>query len=303
MNRTTFLIVFGILSFLLIGLHLPERAARAEQTPAKIGDQNPAIRIETSMWSWRARGRVSFALEPVIRRKLTDAGLQVVPAGEGTEALRLIVDYREERGRQVSLDIYGTEVTCRLSLEHPQRGRLLSLTMTESPGYGTLSTLPYVDVIQRLETNPYFFFLAEIVRGSISGMDAAGSLVQGLAERAAQDAGRVSSSDPEAATTLPSFEPQYQTRAMERAVEELARLNDTRARPLLVRLLSHSDWRLRLRAVLALDSLETGDVRGAGEVGGEVMVALQEVARHDRHADVREAARRMLARTESVGRP
>jgi hypothetical protein len=300
MNRTTFLIVLSTLSFLIIEPWLSQQGARAEQKAAQGNDQEPAIRIQTSTWTWRARGRVSFALEPVIRRKLTDAGLQVVQDGEGTDALRLIVDYREERGRQVTLDIYGTEVTCRLSLEHPQRGRLLSLTITESPGYETLSTLPYVDVIQRLETNPYFFFLGEIIRGSNRGMDAASSLVQGLAEHAARDAGLANSPDSEAASTLPSFEPQYRTRAMERAVEELARLNEARARPLLVQLLSHPDWRVRLRAVLALDSLR--DAGGVGDLG-EAMVALREVAQHDGHADVREAARRMLSRSEPTRHP
>src|SRR5438046_566670 len=153
---------------LLVAL-LPQAAVAAEDSPGlrEPENQRPTIRVETKSSSWRARRRVSFALDAAIRLRLAEAGLQTASSSESGPTL--LVDYREERGQQVTLDIYGTEVTCRMTLMHPQRGELLSLTIQESPGYGSLSTLPYVDVIHRLETNPYFYFLGEVIQGALVG--------------------------------------------------------------------------------------------------------------------------------------
>jgi hypothetical protein len=248
------------------------------------------IRIETTTATWRARQRVSFPLKAAVRQRLIAAGLQVNMGGETAseqhdEAV-LTVDYREERGQQVTLDIYGTEVTAQIVLEHPQRGRLLALSIKESPSYGPLSTLPYIDVIQQFETNPSIYFLGDLVRGALEGQEPAAALLAAVTRHADLDAARPTRSQayPEASESLPSFEPQYEQRAISRAIQDLTRLKQQGAAKLFTKLLTHPDWHIRLQAVLALE--------GMGAV--ESPSVLAELARHDPESEVREAARQTL---------
>jgi hypothetical protein len=237
-------------------------------------------------------------VKAAIRVRLIAAGLRVDMGSESQDRRDdavLTVDYREERGQQVTLDIYGTEVTSQFILEHPERGRLLALTIRESPHYGRLSTLPYVDVIQQFETNPYFYFLGDIVLGAMVGQEAASSLVAAVARYADSHASRPSGTDqyPEAAETLPSFEPQYELQALARAIEEVARLKQRGSAPILTKLLTHPDWRVRLHAVRGIETL--------GAV--ESTPILSEIARHDSDGDVRQAAQHALAQLERTDAP
>jgi hypothetical protein len=201
--------VFGLscVSVLLVsGLFcvLTPRAA-ASVDGVTTGSRPSAIRVETKASSWRNRGRVSFALEPSVRMKLARAGIAMAPPEGRAEAV-LSVDYREERAEQVTLDIYGTELHCELRLEQADGAELFALMIKETPAYGDLSTLPYVDVVQRLETNPYFYFLGELVTGALTPQDPTTSLVR-VATRYAESAKTLQPSDgpyPAASETLPS---------------------------------------------------------------------------------------------------
>jgi hypothetical protein len=189
-----------------------EHAGLQSATPAIIG-------LKTTTSTWRARGRVSFPLAAAIRNRLAAAGLHTAPVSESEIApaappVMLQVIYREERGKQVTLDIYGTEVTCDLVLT--QLGELLHLTITETPTYGSLSTLPYVDVIHRLETNPYFYFLGDLVQGALQGRTPAASLLIAVARQVELPAPAVTDALPESVDALPTFGPHYQLEALGR---------------------------------------------------------------------------------------
>jgi hypothetical protein len=273
---------------------LPTLTVLASDDAPLASDETVTIGLETTASTWRARGRVSFPVAAAIRTRLAHAGVQVAPPADPeaqtvpvSPGLTLKVDYREARGQQVSLDIYGTEVTCTIVLMHAEDGTLLHLTITEAPSYGSLSTLPYVDVIHRLETHPYFYFLGYLVQGAIGGRTPAASLLTAVMRQVEGSPPAGTDPSPDALDVLPTFGPHYELEALGRAIEELARLKEPGTVPVITTLLVHPDWRIRIRAVLALETLGVKD-----------SPALMEVAQRDRDHEVRQAAQRVLSRSQ-----
>jgi hypothetical protein len=285
-----------LLSFLFsIGLTTTALPAVAEETfrqPSTAGmDQKFVIYLNVQTSTWRLHGRISFGIIPSLRMKLASAGFVVTQAPEDPHDLTLTVEYREERGEQISLNLFGTEIICVLLLDHPQQGRLLSTMIHESPAYAALVTAPYVEVVEKFQTNPYFYFLGDLIRGRIdAGLDMTGGLIHALARQIDRQrdtrAGTPLDTLESPAETFPDLDLHYAALAQENAVEELGRLKDGRALELLKGLMFHPDSRTRLRAVLAL-----------GEFNAPSLVpAMARAVRADSDAGVRNAAKAVLTR-------
>ena len=88
------------------------------------------------------------------------------------------------------------------------------------------------------------------------------------------------------AETFPDLDLHFSDLAQENTVEELGRLKDVRALDVLEQLLSHSDRRTRLRAVLAIGEFDAPSVEST----------MVRVARADVDAEVRDAASAVLAK-------
>src|SRR5439155_12274867 len=173
------------------------------------------------VFTWRSRGRVSFQVVPSVRMKLQSAGFAVVQNQTDPHDLTLKVEYREERASQFRIDLYATDITLVASLEHPTEGQLLRLTIRESSGLNEMGNAPYIQVLQRLETNPYFYFLGDIIRGHVvSRLDMTGALIEGLERIEAKDQSILMSplgdQLPAAESTLPTFESHYTRLAREK---------------------------------------------------------------------------------------
>ena len=285
-------------SLFIIGLTVTALSTAAEDTPshpttAGVG-QEPVIYLDVQASTWRPRGRVSFGIVPSVRMKLASAGFAVTQAPESPHGLILTVEYREERGKQISFNLYGTEIMCVILLDHPQQGRLLSVKIHESPAYAGLVTAPYVEVVEKFQANPYFYFLGDLIRGRIDAhFDTTGALIQALDRHVDRER------HPRAVTPLDTLESPAETfsdldlhfagLARENAVEELGRLKDSRAIELLKSLMFDSDPRTRLRAVLAL-----------GEFDAPALApAIARVVQADSDPDVRDAAISVLARSST----
>lgn len=283
-------------SLFIIGLTVTALSTAAEDTPSHpttVGvGQAPVIYLDVQASTWRPRGRVSFGIVPSVRMKLASAGFAVTQAPESPHGLILTVDYREERGKQISLNLYGTEISCVMHLDHPQQGRLLSATIHELPAYAELVTAPYVEVVEKFQANPYFYFLGDLIRGRIDAhLDTTGALIQALDRHVDRER------HPRAATPLDTLESPAETfsdldlhfaeLARENAVEELGRLKDSRAIELLKTLMFDSDPRTRLRAVLALGEFDAPSLAPA----------IARVVQADSDPDVRGAAISVLARS------
>lgn len=257
-------------------------AAASDASPGAKGDRG--IVVQTHMTTWMPRGRTLMDLDALIRNKLTSAGFTLVPEAKESQLPTLRIDYRETRGRQYDISTFGTIITCQVSLEDDTRGELLSYTVQESSGNQLFGTPPYIEAMQKFETNPYIYLLGDLVLGrAVLGMDTVESLVRGL-ERVTDR--EQSSQDPLSLPhTLTRAETGYAAEARDNTIEEVARLKDPRAVPVLVALLGDSDPRARRLSAKALGAIGVAESR----------TALEHAARTDRDPQVRSAAEAALS--------
>ncbi|MFQ5991498.1 MAG: hypothetical protein ACE5NA_03575, partial [Nitrospiraceae bacterium] len=197
-----------------------------------------AIYLDVTVTTWMRRGRSLTLIEPNLRTKLTTAGFTVVREESQPHELILKVDYKETQGKRFRVDTFGTDITCVIDLEHAELGSLLNLTIRESSGSVSTGTPPYLEALERFEANPYYYFLAEIIRGRVVAQrDITEGLIHGLNDLLVAQArgGRQRGAD----HGLTSEDMLYATLARENTIEELGRLKDRRAVPLLTGLLDH----------------------------------------------------------------
>ena len=285
----------GLFSLFVLCLVMRPPVAPAEEqmvggAERQLVDRATTVYVDATSSTWRSRGRVSFQVVPSVRMKLQSAGFAVVQNQTDPHDLTLKVEYREERGSQFRIDLYATDISLVASLEHPTEGQLLRLTIRESSGLNEMGNAPYLQVLQRLETNPYFYFLGDIIRGHVvSRVDMTGALIEGLERIEAKDQSILMSplgdQLPAAESTLPTFESHYTRLAREKTIHELGRLQDPRAVPVLVTLLEHPDPGVRLASVRALQSMR--EVKS--------LSAFERLAEKDSDHEVRAAAKAALA--------
>ncbi len=251
----------------------------------------PVVYLDVQASTWRRpRTRISFGIAPVLRMKLTSSGFAVTDDPGRPHDLTLTVQYREERGKRISVNLYGTDIICLIRLESPQREPLQSMTIHESPSYSDLATAPYVEVVEQLQTNPYFYFIGGIVRGWNGNLDSTGALIQALNRQIEEEHHRPSATPLDTlvspAETFPDLDDHFAPMARQNAVAELGRLQDARAIGVLERLIGHADPQTRLLAVLALGQFDTVSVTPA----------LARVLEADTNAAVRNAASGILSK-------
>ena len=285
------------ISFFCIGLTITALSFSGQEAPSLPGatgfHQERIIYLVVESRTWRPRGRVSFDIVPLLKMKLASAGFVVTQDPEGPHELTFKVEYREERGKQISLNLWGTEITCIMLLDHPEQGRLFTTKIHESPRYAELVTAPYVEVVEQFQTNPYFYYIGDLVRGRIDAhLDTTAALIQAVErhfnrERHPRVATPLDTLE-SPAETFPDLDLHFATLAQENAIDELGRMKDGQAIGLLKTLMFHSDPRMRLRAVRAL-----------GEFNWPSLApAMTRVVRADSDADVRNAAAAVLTRYE-----
>lgn len=248
------------------------------------------ISLDVTTSTWKPHARMSFQIEGLIRAKLTSAGFHVLAEGDQRHALVLKVVFREEPGKASTPAASVTDITCLLALRHPTQDRRLELVIRETTRYGDPGTFAYVDATQEFENNPYVYFFGEILREWLdSGQDPAALLILALQqhlERAAVSAPPVPGGYSTATETIQSPELSHAAYAIERAIDEFGRLQDSRAVPLLITLLGHSEASVRLRAVIAL-----GAIRST-----ESIPVIERLAQKDASRKVRRAAASTLNR-------
>ena len=223
--------------------------------------------------------------------KLASAGLTVTDDPDKPHHATMRLEYREQRGKPISVSLFGTEIICVIRLDNPRDEQSLVLFIHESPSYSDLLNAPYVEVVEKLQSNPYFYFLGEIVRERIRmHMDVTGALIQALERQFYREL------HPPPVTpldtlvspgeTFPDLDIYFAAAAQQNAIDELGRLKDPRAMDILQRLTLHENRLTRLRAVLALGQFDDPSV----------VPVIMRVAEADTDAAVRDAAVEMLAK-------
>ncbi|SLM48960.1 exported protein of unknown function [Nitrospira japonica] len=271
-------------------------SARADAPASGEGSLTAASRplivyLDVASSTWRSRGRVSFGIVPTLRMKLVSAGFDVTQDPERPRDLILRIDYREERGRPITIDLAGTEIHCTMVLDQPSKGPVWTIRIHESPSYAELVSAPYVEVVEKFQANPYFYFIGDLIRGwSDFSFDPTEALIQALARQVEQKRNSRGTTELDTllspAETFPDLDLHFADTAQENTVEELGRLRDMRALDVLQQLLSDADRRTRLRAVRAIGEFDAPSVEPA----------VMRVAQADVDAEVREAASAVLAK-------
>ena len=246
--------------------------------------------LDLDVSTWRPRGRISFGIAPTLRLKLASAGLGVTQDPVTPHDATLKVEYREERGKQISVNSFGTDITCLVRLDGPQDEQT-PLVIHESPSYTDLVNAPYVEVVEKLQANPYFYFLGDIVRERMqTNVDTTGALILALDRQFDRELHPqpVTPLDTLASPgeTFPDLDALFSAAAQQNTVEELGRLKDSRAVDLLERLTSHANRLTRLRAVVALGQFDDPSIAPV----------MSRVAQADSDAAVRDAAANMLTK-------
>lgn len=248
----------------------------------------PVVYLDVQASTWRPRGRISFGIEPVLRMKLISAGFGVTQDPREQHDLTVRVEYREERGERIAVNLYGTDITCRVFLIDPQSEQTQFISIQESPSYADLVNAPYVEVVEKLETNPYFYFLGHIVRGWYQNLDTTGALIQALDRQFDEELHRPPATPMDTlvspAETFPDLQAHFAPSAHVNTVDELGRLRDARAIDLLERLMIQADRNIRLRAVVAMEQFDTPSI----------LPALTHVVETDSDSGVRRAASDVL---------
>lgn len=244
-----------------------------------------SVYIDLTFSTWHPRGRTLSQIGPALKIKLTNAGFMVVPKASDPHDLTLKVRYREERGQQYKFDTYGTEITCEVKLEHASAGSLLDLTIRETSGAYDSGTPPYLEALERFDTNPYFYFLGEIVSSRTrSRSDVTEALIHSLQHMIQAETPKTEQLQ-DAHGFLPG-ESLYPALVRENTIRELGRLRDDRAVPVLTALLGHASRQTRLASIEALTPLRDS---------AEVRSALERMATGDRDPEIRRAAASALS--------
>jgi hypothetical protein len=285
------------ISFLLFCCWLPVQAqfspefssleAQSEEDqPALL--RKPIIYLEVLASTWKPRGRISFGIVPLLRTKLNAAGYQVTQDSSTHHDATLTVRYREERGRQISLALHGTDIRCTMTLSYAGDPRTVQFAIHESPEYAGLISAPYIEVMDSFQTNPYFYYLGAVIQGWIGAQqEPLGSLIQALerdlypvAVREATPFDTLVSP----AETFDDLDEHFAPAARNRTIEELGRARDRRALDLLLRLTTHPDRFVRVYALRALEGYDRASTTSA----------VARAADTDEDGLVRETARSLL---------
>lgn len=223
-----------------------------------VRDKATTIYVDVQTSSWKPRGRVLYDVEGSIRSKLSDAGLEVVRVPDHPRDFVLSVEYHESRGEQYAINSYGTIITCTFTLSHEEDGSVFAMTIDESSRPSRRGTPPYLEALQRFQTNPYYYFLGHIVAGRLqSQLNRVDALVAGLRAHALQQIKEESSSsEVNNPHTMQPSDKVYGAEASLRAVEELGRLQHTDAIPVLITLLEYPDARVQAKTRQVLESME-----------------------------------------------
>lgn len=138
-------------------------AAELPETP-KLG--SVALQIEAS--TWKPRGHVIYDIEGAIRKKLMNAGFTVLRNADAPHDHVLSVIYQEVRGAEYAFNAFGTVITCKFQfVAHPSQPMMFEFQVVETSTNSVSGTPPYLDAIHRFETNPYYFFLGDILAGYV----------------------------------------------------------------------------------------------------------------------------------------
>ncbi|UCE63433.1 MAG: HEAT repeat domain-containing protein [Nitrospirota bacterium] len=289
-------LILTLTIILLIG-GFPGFGLSKEANPENIWPQAPTIHIQVEAKTWKTRGRLYWDVEGSMIKKLAATGFKVIRNQESPHQLTLKVLYKEERGEQYDINSFGTVILGTFLLENPPSGESWELNISESSINSISGTPPYLDALDKFQTNPYYFFVGEILRGNVEkGLDPRGGLIYALElvlSKGNADGWRSGTIGRDAGSHLHTMDSDrvfYKNRAIRRAIDDCVEASDRRIVPVLSQLLAHPDSAVRIRTIEAMGSFGVEESRSR----------LLQMAQSDPDTQVRETAKTVEQRIGSV---
>jgi|GEM_PF-5997278 len=121
-----------------------------------------------------------------VKRKLQEAGFQVVLDSATPHDATMDIQYKEMPNGQFQILSQGTQLMLQTRLHHPQIGEIFSRTFSASTNPIPLKSL-YWDAVQNLEEDPYFFYFGDIVKGWVEDQEPASSVLTHMLRRPYQN--------------------------------------------------------------------------------------------------------------------
>jgi hypothetical protein len=277
-------LLISLISLLAAGHTFAHGLDETATTSAPAGRLGRVV-IQVVFSTWHPRGRTLSQIEPAIRVKLRGAGFEVVTTPEDSHEYHMQVSYRETRGQQFRIDTFGTIIDCTIVMESKQESRLLHLPIHEESGPYEMGTAPYLEALEKFDTNPYFYFLGGIAAQVVGNRaDVTGGLLRSFEDML--DVERRTGEDPVSDHGALQSDTVYAMAVRENTIRELGRLGDSRAVPILTGLLGHKSRDVRLQAIDSLGKLPLEEA---------TKVRLEQVVSNDPDRLVAQAAAAALA--------
>lgn len=221
----------------------------------------PPLFMETTASTWKRRGRFYYDIEASIRVNFAASGLTVVRNKEDHHEVTLFVDYKEIKGRRLGINSFETIISGAFMLEHHEMGPLLEIRIQESSLPPSPAVPLYLVALERFQTNPYYFFLGDIIRehlDHVGDVDAIllRSLEQTIENHEPLDPDQIRFTEMGHSTvTEQRF---YEPAAIRHTVQKFVRKDDTRIVPILVPLLQYPEKQVQVEAIRALQHFRVG---------------------------------------------
>ncbi len=220
------------------------------------------VYVDIDASTWKTRGRIFYDVEGSLRRKLTGAGFTIVQNEQTPHMFRLSVRYTEEQGAPYAATKYGTVLRASFVLSRESTQALWELHISEFSENSVIGTPPYLDVLQKFDTNPYYFFIGGLLRTFLERKlnieDALLVLVRDVALERSLTPDEYGPLDHllDSDHSMDSSQALYLPVAMLRSIQELVRRENLGAIPVLTRLLDYPHEKVRVGASKALIALK-----------------------------------------------
>lgn len=231
-------------------------AARESSFSVASGAIPPATPVDTILLTthvetWLQMQTPPYNVGVTVKQKLERVGYRVTGDPSEPHDAVLAVTYLEEPGRTYRFLEQGTRITCRFALSIPPRHEghaVISIDLETETGPTPLGSL-YWDAVQRLEENPYYYFLGELLAGWLRREESA---TQVFAEVLRDPPLSISTAGEGATTTARQAANGLARRG---AIEELGRSQDAKALDTLWHLAEHAARKEREAALVAIGEL------------------------------------------------
>ena len=232
------------------------------QSQPVVSPSDLSVYVDIHEHTWKSRGRIFYDIKGSLFRKLTAAGFTVVRNEQEPHVYTLSVRYIEEKGAPYAVTKYGTVLRANFSLFRDSAKPLWSLRISEFSENSVTGTPPYLDVLQKFDTNPSFFFMGGLLRifleKNLLTEQALPVLLQQVAFTRSMSVENSQRTDRfhESDHSMEGPHELYLPTAILRSIQELVRCEGRQAIPTLTRFLKDPHEEVRAGASKALSVLE-----------------------------------------------